>query len=566
MKFVLLQVGFKRFAASAALALLFTVTAMAAVFASTPYPRQWQHLSNDSLLNMAKKYRQAKQSDSTLACYSIVANRLNAKSDLERKKQSVYAYTRMGQLYQFEYYNYQKAADCLMIAEQFAKEVADSSQLADVHHELGCLYLQYDSSHEGSDFSQSMSHFSQACRYVSPESKLSDIYMFNFVSTGLRFGLVDKTYTESQVYCEKHKEPNFVTHLCHAAWSVKDGNYKEAITWLDRSLAMVEGEHDSYHARLAAIILNIKSAWLDKMGHDAESLAVLDRYEAIVREYDFKEGIPDYYDRLYRFYDSRGNQAMAKNYRLKYFEAVDTLIGLTQLSYLEKASLVFDLQKAAEEARMKEIQHEHVMEILWLAIIVAIIFLALMVMLYLRNRQLNERNKALYKQSVEQLAMIDEARKQTSPVQPLPDLDTEESVEVEPAAMTDVDEGVLKDIYQRVKSVMETSTDIYDELFSLAKLHELVGSNTKYISRAIGQFAHSDFKALLSQYRIREACRRMNDVERYGQYTIEAIAKSVGVTSRTSFIQNFKKQTGLTPSAYLKLAREKAENNDNNIE
>ena len=566
MKFVLLQVGFKRFATSVAFALLFTVTAMAAVFASTPYPRQWQHLSNDSLLNMAKKYRQAKQSDSTLACYSIVANRLNAKSDLERKKQSVYAYTRMGQLYQFEYYNYQKAADCLMIAEQFAKEVADSSLLADVHHELGCLYLQYDSSHEGSDFSQSMSHFIQACRYVSPESKLSDIYMFNFVSTGLRFGLVDKTYTESQVYCEKHKEPNFVTYLCHAAWSVKDGNYKEAITWLDRSLAMVEGEHDSYHARLAAIILNIKSAWLDKMGHDAESLAVLDRYEAIVREYDFKEGIPDYYDRLYRFYDSRGNQAMAKNYRLKYFEAVDTLIGLTQLSYLEKASLVFDLQKAAEEARMKEIQHEHVMEILWLAIIVAIIFLALMVMLYLRNRQLNERNKALYKQSVEQLAMIDEARKQTSPVQPLPDLDTEESVEVEPAAMTDVDEGVLKDIYQRVKSVMETSTDIYDELFSLAKLHELVGSNTKYISRAIGQFAHSDFKALLSQYRIREACRRMNDVEKYGQYTIEAIAKSVGVTSRTSFIQNFKKQTGLTPSAYLKLAREKAENHDINIE
>ena len=93
----------------------------------------------------------------------------------------------------------------------------------------------------------------------------------------------------------------------------------------------------------------------------------------------------------------------------------------------------------------------------------------------------------------------------------------------------------------------------------MAKLHELVGSNTKYISRAIGQFAQCDFKSLLSQYRIREACRRMNDVEQYGQYTIEAIARSVGVTSRTSFIQNFKKQTGLTPSAYLKLAHEKTE-------
>lgn len=538
---------------------------MAAVFAGTPYPRQWQHLSNDSLLAMAKNYRHAQQLDSTLACYSIVANRPNAKSEIKSKKQSIHAYTKMGQLYQFEYYNYQKAADCLMIAEQLANEVADSSLLADVHHELGCLYLQYDSSHEGSDFNQSMSHFSQACRYEGHDGHLNDIYMFNLVSTGLRFGLVDKTINESRVYCDKHKEPNFVTHLCHAAWSVNGGDYDQAITWLDRSLAMVEDIHDSYHARLAAIILYIKSAWLDKMGHDAQSLAMLDRYQEIIREYDFKEGLPDYYDRLYHYYARRGNQAIADNYRLKYFQAVDTLTGLTQLSYLNKASLVFDLQKAAEEARMKEIQHEHVMEILWLVIIAAIIFLALLVLLFLRNRQLNERNKALYKQSVEQLAMIDEVRKQTAPVQPLPDMEPEEEIEETPTAVVDIDEGVLSDIYQRVKSVMETSTEIYDELFSLTKLHELVGSNTKYISRAIGHFAHCDFKALLCQYRIREACRRMNDVEKYGKYTIEAIAKSVGVTSRTSFIQNFKKQTGLTPSAYFKLAREKADSNHTDI-
>ena len=84
----------------------------------------------------------------------------------------------------------------------------------------------------------------------------------------------------------------------------------------------------------------------------------------------------------------------------------------------------------------------------------------------------------------------------------------------------------------------------------------MVGGNIKNISRAIAACAHCDLKALLSQYRIREACRRINDVEHYGNYTIEAIAKSVGVTSRTSFVQNFKRQTGLTPSAYLKMARQ----------
>lgn len=565
MSFVSLQVGFKRFAATIVTVLLCAVAAWGAVFASTPYPRQWQHLSNDALLKMSKSFKQAHQLDSALACYSIVANRYSATSDAESKKRSTYAYCRMGSLYQFEYYNYQKSADCLLIALSIAQELADSTLLADVHHELGCLYVQYESSLENSDLKQTMWHYNQACRYVTHDSNMSDIYMFNYVSTGLRFGLDDKIITESKHYCDRQQKPNFVTHLCHAAWSIQDENYREAITWLDRSLAVVEGEQDAYHARLAAIVLIIKSAWLDKMGHDAESMAVLKKYDDLVREYNLKEGVPDYYDRLYRFYSSHGNRALAESYRLKYYESVDSLTGLTQLSYLTKASLVFDLQKAAEEARMKEIQHRHVMEILWLVIIAAVIFLAMMLLLYFRNRQLKERNQALYEQSVEQLAMIDEARKQAVPVQPLPVLETEESNEGEPLASNDIDEEVLLDIYQRVKSVMETSTDIYDELFSLARLHERVGSNTKYLSRAIGQFAHCDFKALLSQYRIREACRRMNDVEHYGNYTIEAIAKSVGVTSRTSFIQNFKKQTGLTPSAYFKLAREKNENNDATI-
>ena len=187
----------------------------------------------------------------------------------------------------------------------------------------------------------------------------------------------------------------------------------------------------------------------------------------------------------------------------------------------------------------------------------------MLVMLYRRNRQLKERNQALYEQSLEQLAIIDEARRAAPPVQqPLPTTDDgDEAGALSEDATTgpDVDDAVLQDIYQRIKAIMESAPEVYDESFSMARLHEMVGSNTKYISRAIGQLGKTDFKSMLSQYRIREACRRMNDVEHYGQYTIEAIAKSVGVTSRTSFIQNFKRQTGLTPSAYLKLAHEKSE-------
>ncbi len=48
----------------------------------------------------------------------------------------------------------------------------------------------------------------------------------------------------------------------------------------------------------------------------------------------------------------------------------------------------------------------------------------------------------------------------------------------------------------------------------------------------------------------------MSDTENYGNYTIGAIAESVGFRSSTNFIAAFKKLPGVTPSHYLRLAKE----------
>ena len=51
----------------------------------------------------------------------------------------------------------------------------------------------------------------------------------------------------------------------------------------------------------------------------------------------------------------------------------------------------------------------------------------------------------------------------------------------------------------------------------------------------------------------------MNDREHYGHLTIEGIAASVGIKSRTNFSNNFKKITGLSPSEYQRQQRQKNE-------
>lgn len=50
-----------------------------------------------------------------------------------------------------------------------------------------------------------------------------------------------------------------------------------------------------------------------------------------------------------------------------------------------------------------------------------------------------------------------------------------------------------------------------------------------------------------------EAMRRFDDAERYGNYSIEGVAESVGFRSRSTFSTWFKRFTGLGAAEYRRL-------------
>ena len=64
---------------------------------------------------------------------------------------------------------------------------------------------------------------------------------------------------------------------------------------------------------------------------------------------------------------------------------------------------------------------------------------------------------------------------------------------------------------------------------------------------------------MVGRYRIKEACRRINDTKNFGHLTLETISEGVGFKSRSTFINAFKRQVGLTPSEYIKMAAEDKE-------
>jgi YesN/AraC family two-component response regulator len=109
----------------------------------------------------------------------------------------------------------------------------------------------------------------------------------------------------------------------------------------------------------------------------------------------------------------------------------------------------------------------------------------------------------------------------------------------------------------RIQETLSNPEVICQQDFSLAKLAKLINSNTTYVSQVINEKYGMAFSNLLGSYRIKVACQWMDEPAKYGNLTIEAIASGTGFKSRTTFVNAFKRETGLKPSEYLRMAAAK---------
>ena len=115
-------------------------------------------------------------------------------------------------------------------------------------------------------------------------------------------------------------------------------------------------------------------------------------------------------------------------------------------------------------------------------------------------------------------------------------------------------DNIEKQLLNKINDVMEDMSVISNPDFCLQMLADMVQSNTNYVSRVINNSYNKNFKTLLNERRIREACHKLSDSENYVGYTMQVIYEEVGYKNASSFIRAFKKVYNMTPSEYQKLA------------
>lgn len=139
-------------------------------------------------------------------------------------------------------------------------------------------------------------------------------------------------------------------------------------------------------------------------------------------------------------------------------------------------------------------------------------------------------------------------------VPPRIDIEDEEEEDDNADAPLMLDSAQAALLLEKIGNIFSDIEVITDPDFSLAMLARSVESNTRYVSWVINSSYGKNFKTLLNEFRVREACRRLRDKEHYGNITIQGIYEGLGYRNASSFNRAFRQVMGMPPSVYQKLA------------
>jgi len=107
-------------------------------------------------------------------------------------------------------------------------------------------------------------------------------------------------------------------------------------------------------------------------------------------------------------------------------------------------------------------------------------------------------------------------------------------------------------LHHRLNEYLTEQEPFCNPQLSLAELAQSLGTNTKYLSATINDYAGCNFYTLINGHRIEKVKQLMAD-PKYNGYSYLGLAQTAGFNSKSAFIAAFKRHTGMTPSAYVML-------------
>lgn len=389
------------------------------------------------------------------------------------------------------------------------------------------------------------------------DTELQGSFLTNIVAAYCKTGNVDKAWE----YFHKLEKMPFSEQTAHfiyykmynrARIATAEGKISEAISYHERTLQWVQahGLNAEYALYQYCEIgqLYLKQGLYDKTVEYGNK-CILPAQQR--KELDLLTSV---YKMLADAYSLKGDAEHETEFRRLYLALSDSIFNRSRIFSADKDLVEYEERQNNEQIdSLNGVISMQTMAIVAISVaLIGLVFLSFMLFRYNRklkmaHRTLIDKNEQLTKAEYDREKMLEQL------------LDKTENVDEMGKNSVGLDKEQMGTLLKRIMKVMGDNDIISKPDFSLNILADMVGSNTKYVSWVINDTYGKNFKTLLNEHRIREACKRLSDSEHYGNMTIQAIYEEVGYTNAVSFIRAFKKVNGMTPSEYQKISEQERE-------
>ena len=520
---------------------------------------QWVKVSTEDLMRRGQDYLQNKGwVDSAMVCYSIVANRVqNNNLESKDKYQIARALNNLGYIYATYYYDFQKAYENLNKSMELSKLYGFDNNLAYSYLNMASIFdsrnrLFANDALSTEALDNTKLAFDFAVKAKEWNVAVTSIYnMLDMIHNKADFELItpDLTRFKNLQLTDSVEMWQCTRMFCKATEAFQAGQYQQALNYYEKMLGEAQ-EITTNRQQCIIKAMQQKAAVLAVMRHYEEAISCLREVEHIALDNGMQSELIDNYRAMAKVYDAMGNRQMAEQLDYKFLKARDEFIQKSHAEMVEKSRFLDEMRRVNDQVAQIQAKHERAHQLLLMMSLIAAIILIAMVLLVRSNIKQRNYIRHLYEKNVQLLDVKVTAEQPASH-----SVDKQE--DSAPKYQSQLDQESKDRLFERIKDVMNDIAIICKPDFSLQQLAIQVGSNYKYVSQVVNERYGKSFKQVLNEQRVLEACRILNDPNQSAHLTIEAIAANLGFNSRSNFTVTFKRITGISPSDFMKMAKEK---------
>ena len=111
-----------------------------------------------------------------------------------------------------------------------------------------------------------------------------------------------------------------------------------------------------------------------------------------------------------------------------------------------------------------------------------------------------------------------------------------------------IPEAMKRKIQSELVLLFEEQKIFLDPKLTLVKLSGMIGTNTAYLSSMVNFIYHCNLPTLINRYRVGYVKQLLQE----DNYNIKDVYRACGFVSRSAFYTAFQKETGTTPSVFIK--------------